>query len=58
MKNNNEILDRKQKAREVEYKLIPPFPKEYLIDITSLCNHTCSFCSNRKMSNKKMLTLN
>ena len=53
MKNNNEILDRKQKAREVEYKLIPPFPKEYLIDITSLCNHTCTFCSNRKMSNKK-----
>lgn len=53
MKNDIDILDRKQKAREVDYELIPPFPKEYLIDITSLCNHTCSFCSNRKMSNKK-----
>ena len=41
MKNDIDILDRKQKAREVDYELIPPFPKEYLIDITSLCNHTC-----------------
>ncbi len=47
------IQIRKEEAKRVEYSLIPPFPKEFLIDITSLCNHTCSFCSNRKMVNKK-----
>ena len=48
----NEILKRKEKALEVIYELVPPFPEEYLIDISSLCNHTCTFCSNRKMQNK------
>ncbi len=50
---NNSIIKRKEEAKKVEYSLIPPFPKEFLIDITSLCNHTCTFCSNRKMSDKK-----
>ena len=49
----NFISKRKEDAKRVEYSLIPPFPKEFLIDITSLCNHTCNFCSNRKMANKK-----
>ena len=47
------IQKRKEEAKLVEYSLTPPFPKEFLIDITSLCNHTCTFCSNRKMANKK-----
>lgn len=47
------IQKRKEEAKKVEYSLVPPFPKEFLIDITSLCNHTCTFCSNRKMTSKK-----
>ena len=51
--SNSEIHKRKEEAKKVVYDLCPPFPKEYLIDISSLCNHTCSFCSNRKMTGKK-----
>lgn len=51
-KKENEILKRKEKAKKVIYELVPPFPEEYLIDVSSLCNHTCTFCSNRKMQNK------
>ena len=50
---NSEIHKRKEEAKKVKYSLTPPFPKEYLIDISSLCNHTCTFCSNRKMTDKK-----
>lgn len=49
------IKNRKEKARDVKYSLLPPFPKEYLIDITSVCNHECNFCSNRKMKNKQSI---
>ena len=51
--SNSEIHKRKEKAKKVIYDALPPFPKEFLIDISSLCNHTCTFCSNRKMSDKK-----
>ena len=50
---NKDIKSRKEQAKVVKYDLIPPFPKEFLIDISSLCNHTCNFCSNTKMVNKK-----
>jgi len=53
LNKENSIENRKEDSKRVNYSLIPPFPKEFLIDITSLCNHTCTFCSNRKMSNKK-----
>ncbi len=49
----NSIANRKDEAKKVDYSLKPPFPKEFLIDITSVCNHSCTFCSNRKMLNKK-----
>ena len=50
---DSDIYKRKEEAKKVEYSLTPSFPKEYLIDISSLCNHTCTFCSNRKMTDKK-----
>ena len=37
---------------QADYSLTPPFPKQYLIDITSQCNHACLFCSNPRMANK------
>jgi radical SAM protein with 4Fe4S-binding SPASM domain len=50
--SKNLLSVRKQKTRETDYSLTPDFPKEILIDISSLCNHTCLFCSNVKMKNK------
>ena len=50
---NSELHIRQQKAKEAVYSLKPPFPKEFLIDIASLCNHKCTFCSNPKMTDKK-----
>ena len=49
----NNLQERKETTREVEYSLKPPFPKEILIDISSLCNHACSFCSNTQMADKQ-----
>ena len=50
--SKNDLKDRKEKTKEVVYSVTPPFPKEILIDISSLCNHACNFCSNIKMTNK------
>ena len=33
----NSLAERKVSTRKVDYSLIPPFPKEILIDISSLC---------------------
>lgn len=52
MSKDNSLKTRKKTTRDVNYSLIPPFPKEILIDISSLCNHSCNFCSNVKMRNK------
>ena len=49
----SELQIRKEKAKEVNYSLKPPFPKEFLIDIASICNHKCTFCSNPHMTDKK-----
>ena len=49
---NDDLQSRKESTRKVEYNLKPPFPREILIDISSLCNHSCSFCSNVQMTNK------
>ena len=50
--SKNDLKYRKELTKQVDYSLKPPFPREILIDISSLCNHTCNFCSNTKMSNK------
>ena len=48
----NSLAERKVSTRKVDYSLIPSFPKEILIDISSLCNHTCNFCANPQMVSK------
>src|ERR1700741_4889878 len=44
------------------YSLIPQFPKEVLLDVTSFCNHACTFCANPdiklKTTVRKDLALN
>jgi len=50
--SDKSIKDRKEEAKQASYSLTPPFPKEFLIDITSHCNHACLFCSNPRMANK------
>lgn len=34
-------------------KIRPLFPKNMLIELTNMCNHSCVFCANSKMSRKK-----
>ena len=48
----NLLEARKESTKQVNYSLTPPFPKEILIDVSSICNHTCTFCSNPKVANK------
>lgn len=49
------ITDRKNKIRQVEPGLNPPFPREIFLDLTSFCNHECVFCSNSRLKNKKTM---
>ena len=49
----SDLQERQQKTIKTDYSLKPPFPKEFLIDIASICNHKCNFCSNVKMTDKK-----
>jgi radical SAM protein with 4Fe4S-binding SPASM domain len=35
------------------YTLLPPFPVEVLLDVTSFCNHACTFCTNPDIELKK-----
>jgi len=52
----NEILKkRKADAMKASFELIPPFPREFQLDISSVCNHSCNFCSNVRMANKKVM---
>lgn len=37
----------------IDKNLIPPFPKNMLIELTNICNHNCIFCANSKMTRKK-----
>ncbi|MBU3190606.1 radical SAM protein [Clostridium bowmanii] len=37
----------------IDKNLIPPFPRNMLIELTNLCNHNCLFCANSKMTRKK-----
>jgi MoaA/NifB/PqqE/SkfB family radical SAM enzyme len=47
---------RKQKNRfDVEYSLIPPFPKTIFLDLSNHCNHKCFFCGNSEMPNKRAM---
>lgn len=34
-------------------KIKPKVPKNMLIELTNMCNHSCIFCANSKMSRKK-----
>jgi len=38
-----------------EYQKVPPFPYEVLLDVTSLCNHACTFCANTDIKLKTTL---
>lgn len=49
------IQKRKKLATEVKYTVNPPFPSEIFIDLTSFCNHSCIFCSNARVKNKRTM---
>lgn len=38
-----------------DYRMIenPPFPQNMLLEVTNICNHSCLFCANSKMTRKK-----
>jgi len=49
------IKKRKKIATEAEYTVNPLFPSEIFIDLTSFCNHSCIFCSNSRVKNKRTM---
>jgi len=46
------IKKRKNLINEIDFEVIPSFPKEFYLDLTSFCNHKCVFCSNPKIKTK------
>jgi MoaA/NifB/PqqE/SkfB family radical SAM enzyme len=47
------LKDRLIQNTIVDKNLNPSFPKSMLIELTNVCNHSCLFCANSKMSRKK-----
>ncbi len=35
-----------------EYSVIPPMPKNLMLDLSNACNHACIFCANSQMTRK------
>lgn len=40
-------------CQAAELQLLPPFPKEILIEVANICNHACRFCAYRLMTRPK-----
>lgn len=40
-------------CNSAELQLLPPFPKEILIEVANICNHACRFCAYRLMTRPK-----
>ena len=53
--NMTNIIEKQKERLNVEYSLIPPFPKTIFLDLSNHCNHKCFFCSNSKMSDKRTM---
>ncbi len=42
------------KNKNLELSISPPFPKKnFLIELSNICNDSCIFCANRKMTRKR-----
>lgn len=52
---NKSIKQRKEEAKQARYVVTPPFPREFLLDVSSHCNHACMFCSNTRMASKAVM---
>jgi len=53
MEKKNEFNIRQKKYYEIEKELNPEFPRNMLLEITNVCNHSCIFCANSKSTRKK-----
>lgn len=42
-------------CRSAELQLLPRFPKEILVEVANICNHTCRFCAYRLMTRPKAI---
>ena len=56
--SNNSKLFLKERSDEVYTKydsttLLPPFPKNCLVELSNACNHKCIFCTNPRMERQK-----
>lgn len=41
------------KTREKVLSEKPPFPRNMLVELTNVCNHSCLFCAHKKMQRRK-----
>lgn len=50
------ILERFRELHAVgqpQLSLVPPFPKNIMVELSNVCNHACIFCTNSRMTRKK-----
>lgn len=51
------ISERKRKVDSADFTELPPFPREFFLDLTSHCNHKCVFCANPLIADKRTMSL-
>ncbi len=49
-KYSDNFVQKKQERLIADRRLKPEFPREIFFDLSNICNHTCFFCSNSKIS--------
>ena len=53
MNDKSELSLRQLNYYNREETIIPNIPKNMLLEVTNICNHSCVFCANSKSSRKK-----
>lgn len=53
MNKKDELKGRFKEYFKIEENIVPPFPKNMLMELNNVCNHSCIFCANSKMTKKK-----
>lgn len=53
MERKSQLSERQKIYNQIDEKLNPKFPKNMLLEVTNICNHSCIFCANSKSNREK-----
>ena len=55
MKEKSSLKNRLKEYFDIDKNIDPDFPKNMLLELSNVCNHSCIFCANSKSTRKKCI---